>query len=68
MENTWPNEGKYVRECKNDKRHGQRDYTFASGSQYVGEWKEGKPWEGTQYDKDGNVTYTNSDGVDKPVN
>ena len=30
---------KYVGEYKNNKKHGQGTYTFASGDKYVGEWK-----------------------------
>ena len=45
--------------------HGQGTFTSPDGDKYVGEWKEGNPWEGTEYDKDGNVIATYSAGVKK---
>ena len=42
--------------------------TYASGNKYVGEYKDGKPWEGTGYEKDGNVAFTYSEGVSKSAN
>ena len=36
-------------------KHGQGTYTFPDGSKYVGEWKNGKPWNGTGYYKDGKI-------------
>ena len=56
---------KYVGETKDDKRHGQGTITTLDGEKYVGEWKDDNPWNGTHYDKDGNVTATFSDGVRK---
>ena len=53
----------YVGEFKNGKQHGQGTYTFADGSTYVGEYKDAEEWQGTEYDKDGNVTATYSKGV-----
>ena len=53
----------YVGEFKYGKYDGQGTYTFGSGEKYVGEWKDGNPWKGTEYDKDGNVTATWTDGV-----
>ena len=55
---------KYVGESKDGKRNGQGTLTFADGSKYVGEWKDGNPWKGTEYDKDGNVNATYSEGVE----
>ena len=48
--------------------HGHGTWTWTNGSKCVGEWKDGKPWEGTKYDKDGNVTATYSEGVKKSAN
>ncbi|MBL10100.1 MAG: hypothetical protein CL402_06230 [Acidiferrobacteraceae bacterium] len=60
---TFPDGEKYVGEFKEGNRHGQGTFTYSSGNKYVGEWKEDMPWEGTEYDKDGNVTVTISEGV-----
>ena len=47
---------KYVGEWKNGKRNGYGTFTWSDGSKYVGEYKDGEEWNGTVYDKDGNVT------------
>jgi len=52
---TYPDGGKYVGRWKDDKRNGQGTYTFPDGGKYVGEWKDGIPWNGTDYDKYGNI-------------
>ena len=46
---------KYVGEFKYGEKHGQGTYTWSDGSKYVGEWKGGEMWNGTIYDKDGNI-------------
>ena len=46
---------KYVGEYKDGKRNGQGTFTYPSGGKFVGGWKEGKPWNGTYYDKEGNI-------------
>jgi len=56
-------EAVYAEEWKAGTKYSQGSYTFADGSKYVGEWKDGNPWKGTEYDKDGNVNATFSDGV-----
>jgi hypothetical protein len=33
------------------------EFIYPSGSKYFGEWKDEEPWNGTQYDKYGNITY-----------
>ena len=60
---THPDGSKYVGEFKNDKKDGQGFDTDPDGSTYFGEFKNGNLWNGTEYDKDGNVTATWSDGV-----
>ena len=35
---------------------GQGTFTSLEGDKYVGKWKNGEKWNGTQYDKDGNIT------------
>ena len=46
---------KYEGEWKNNKPNGQGTFTSPDGTKYVGEWKNGEPWNGTFYDKDGNI-------------
>ncbi len=50
----------YVGEFKDDKRNGQGTHTYTDGSLYKGifkgEWKNGRRWNGTQYDKNRNIT------------
>ena len=46
---------KYVGEYKDGKRNGQGTFTYPSGGKFVGGWKEEKPWNGTYYDKEGNI-------------
>ena len=60
--------GKYVGEVSNGVPHGQGTYTFANADKYIGEWKAGKPWEGTEYNKNRNVIATYSESVQKHVN
>ena len=62
---TWvlPDKTKYVGEFKDGKFHGQGTYTYPDGRQYVGELKDDKWWNGTEYDKGGNVTATYLEGV-----
>ena len=33
-----------------------RNIHFPDGTKYVGEFKDGKTWNGTEYDKNGNIT------------
>ena len=40
---------------KNGYEHGQGTLTIPDGGKYEGEWKNNKPWEGTLYDKNGNI-------------
>ena len=46
---------KYVGEWKDGWRNGQGTLTSYHGSKYIGEWKNDKEWNGTYYDKDGNI-------------
>ena len=68
ISHTFSDGSKYVGEVKNGKMHGQGTYTYKNGDKSVGEYKDDKPWEATTYDKNGNVTTTYSEGVEKPVN
>ena len=46
--------------------HGQGTLTEPDGSQNVGEWRFGRPWSGTRWDKDSLVTEKYSEGVRTP--
>ena len=52
---TWSDGRKYVGVFKDGERNGQGTYTWSDGRKYVGEWKDDKRWNGTQYDKNGNI-------------
>jgi|TARA_Y100000294_G_scaffold10708_1_gene9929 hypothetical protein len=52
---TLPNGNKYVGEWKNGEQDGQGTFTTSNGTKYVGEWKNGITWNGTLYEKDGNI-------------
>ena len=41
--------------CKSNKKHGQGTYTLTDGNRFEGEWKDGKPWNLTIYNKNGNI-------------
>ena len=49
------------------KKHGQGTYTWSNGEKYVGEYKNGKKWNGTGYDKNGNILYkyVNGKGIEQ---
>jgi hypothetical protein len=48
---------KYVGEYKDGIIHGQGTLTFLNGNKGIGEFRENKPWNITEYDKDGNIQY-----------
>ena len=56
-------EAVYVEERKAGTKNGQRTYTWSDERKYVGEWKNGDPWLGIEYDKDGNVTAIYVEGI-----
>ena len=49
------------------KKHGQGTYTWSDGEKYVGEYKNGKKWNGTGYDKNGKIfyKYVNGKGIEQ---
>ncbi len=47
--------GKYEGEWKGGKKNGQGTFTYYDGDKYVGEFKDDEPWNGTTYDKNGNI-------------
>ena len=60
---TLPRGQKYVGGYKNDKKHGQGTLTYSDEFSFSGEFKDDAPWQGTEYDPDGNVTATYSEGA-----
>ena len=54
---THPDGRKYVGKFKDGKFDGQGTFTWSDGGEYVGSWKNGTRWNGTFYDKNGNIIY-----------
>ncbi len=54
---------KYIGGIKDGRPNGQGTETYRDGGTYVGEYKEGKPWNGKGYDKYENIigTFVNGD-------
>ena len=46
---------KYNGQVENGEPSGLGVIYFPNGNMYIGEWKDGKMWNGTSYDKDGNI-------------
>ena len=53
---TWSDGSNYVGKFKDGIPNGQGTWTSPDGRKYEGKFKDGKKWNGTQYDKDGNMT------------
>ena len=55
----------YVGELKDGEYYGQGTYTFPDGRKYVGEFREGIPWNTSHYDKNGNIIlkFVNGEGI-----
>ena len=51
---TYENGDSYEGEWKEGKKHGQGTFTYSRGK-YVGEFRKGKQFNTTLYDKDGNI-------------
>jgi hypothetical protein len=58
---------KYIGGIKDGRPNGQGTETYHDGGTYVGEWKDGKPWNGTGYDKYENIIGKFVDGKGKQV-
>ena len=56
-------DGKYVGQIENGEPSGQGTFTWSDGEKYVGEWKDGRTWNGTKYDKNGNILYKIVNGI-----
>ena len=54
---------KYVGEFKNGEVDGQGTYISHDGRKFEGEWKDGREWNGTGYDKNGNITGKYVNGI-----
>ena len=50
-----PNGDVYVGEVMSGEPHGQGTLTLLDGRKYEGEFKDGKPWNGTLFVKNGNI-------------
>ena len=46
---------KYVGTYKDIRRNGHGTYPSHDGVRYVGEWRDGQPWKGEVYLKNGNI-------------
>ena len=53
----YPDGGRYVGSWKNGGRNGRGILSDNNGYKWVGDWKDNKRWNGTEYDKDGNIIY-----------
>jgi len=53
----YPSGSKYVGSWKDGKENGQGTLTVYDGIKIVGESKDGRIWNGTRYDKNGNIEY-----------
>jgi hypothetical protein len=60
---TYSSGNKYVGEFKDGKKHGQGKFTIEGGPKVEGEFKDDKFWNGTYYDKNGNIKYKYVNGV-----
>ena len=54
---------KYDGEWEMGRRTGQGTLTLSDGSKFEGEFKSNEKWNGTDYDKDGNMTIKYENGV-----
>ena len=52
----FPNGNKYIGDWKDGRWNGQGTFTTSNGSKYEGEYEDDWEWNGTQYDKNGNIT------------
>jgi hypothetical protein len=51
----YPYGSKYLGSWKNGKMNGRGTFTYSDGGKYVGEWNINGPWNGIEYDKEGNI-------------
>ena len=60
---SYPDGSKYEGKWKHGIYHGKGKYTFSDGIKWKGEWREDKPWNITEYSKDGKVNGKMVNGV-----
>ena len=60
---TYEDDSSYVEVFRDGERNVQGTYTFSDGDKYEGEWKNGKEWNITLYEKNGNIIGRFVDGV-----
>ena len=53
----FPNGNKYIGGWKDGRWNGQGTHTYPDGSKFEGDYKDDWEWNGTQYDKNGNIKY-----------
>ena len=58
-EGSWENPS----EVEDAEWHGKGTFTSSDGFKFVGEFRDGNPWNGTEYDKNGNEVATYSEGI-----
>ena len=51
----YPNGDKYVGEWKGERQNGQGTWYLSNGNKWIGEMKNGRDWNTTGYDKNGNI-------------
>ena len=54
---------KYDGQWRDGLKNGLGTATYPNGAKYVGKHKDGNPWNGIEYDKDGNEVATYSEGI-----
>ena len=59
----YPDGTKYVGSWKKGEKNGKGTETYSTGHSNTGIWKGGNLWNGTQYDKYGNIQYKYDDGI-----
>ena len=62
---TYPDGTRYVGEYKDGMRSGLGTQTYPDGGKYEGSWKNGVRWNGTSYDKNGNIIEKWGNGVEQ---
>ena len=62
---TWPDRGRYEGQFDRGKKHGLGIHRRTDGSQYVGEYKEGREWNGVVYLASGEIDKTVTNGTFK---